>query len=350
MTWLAWRQTRAQAYVVFVGLAVFAALTLLSHPHLVKLSGGATPLFDLLSPNDRRLYYAGVIALALVPAVLGAFLGAPLVARELEAGTHRLVWNQSITRRRWLAFRLAAVAALTALGVGLLSWTITWWSALLDGAQGERTGSLPSRMTPVAFSMRGLVPVGYVLLALSIAVAAGLVVRRTVPAMAISLALIAAVQIVMPLLVRPHLISPQTNVVTFDREHMDYIRNNPNDPELQIAMTAGTPGAWMISQHMVDSAGAITTTPGWFTQCLPTEDSTAAPPQEISNGSVKRIDGDSDPLDNCFSRLNSEGYRQVVVFHPAAHFWPLQWAETALLVLLAGVLTGFSFWWLSKEG
>ena len=48
--------------------------------------------------------------MAVVPAVVGAFWGAPLVARELEAGTHRLAWNQAVTRTRWLTTKLAVTA------------------------------------------------------------------------------------------------------------------------------------------------------------------------------------------------------------------------------------------------
>ena len=48
-------------------------------------------------------------ALIVVPAILGIFWGAPLITRELEAGTHRLVWSQSVSRTRWLAIKLGAV-------------------------------------------------------------------------------------------------------------------------------------------------------------------------------------------------------------------------------------------------
>ena len=41
-----------------------------------------------------------------MPALIGAFWGAPLITREFEAGTFRLAWNQSVTRARWLAIKL----------------------------------------------------------------------------------------------------------------------------------------------------------------------------------------------------------------------------------------------------
>ena len=45
------------------------------------------------------------------PLVLGLFWGAPLIAREIETGTHTLVWTQGVSRRRWLAGKLSTAAA-----------------------------------------------------------------------------------------------------------------------------------------------------------------------------------------------------------------------------------------------
>ena len=53
-----------------------------------------------------------------VPAVIGIFWGAPMIAREIEAGTYRLVWTQSITRTRWLVSKLG-VAGIGSRGRGL---------------------------------------------------------------------------------------------------------------------------------------------------------------------------------------------------------------------------------------
>ena len=62
----------------------------------------------------------------LVPGIIGIFWGAPLVARELEAGTYRLAWTQSITRTRWLATKLGVVGLLSMVAAGLLSLMATW--------------------------------------------------------------------------------------------------------------------------------------------------------------------------------------------------------------------------------
>ncbi len=73
-----------------------------------------------------------------VPALIGVFWGAPLIARELETGTHRLAWNQSVTRTRWLATKLVIVGAAAAVTVGLLSWAVTSWAHHIDDATGDR--------------------------------------------------------------------------------------------------------------------------------------------------------------------------------------------------------------------
>ncbi|MDX6266216.1 MAG: hypothetical protein QOD70_956, partial [Frankiales bacterium] len=176
MTWLTWRQLRAHATAVYAAVLALAVVLAVTGPRLTRF--GQASLFDQLTRSDRNLYYAGIVVLALAPAVIGAFWGAPLVARELEAGTHRLVWNQSITRTRWLATKLVLTLLCAAIAVGVLSLAITWWSAPLDGAIGSQRGSLPSRLTPIAFSMRDLVPVSYTVFAVSLGTALGVLLRR----------------------------------------------------------------------------------------------------------------------------------------------------------------------------
>jgi hypothetical protein len=168
--WLSWRQLRIQAAAAAVGVAAAAIVLAVTGPHLADLSGN---VFDQLTRGDRWLYNAGVVVLAVAPAVLGAFWGAPLVARELEAGTHRLVWTQSVTRRRWLATRLGLALLTAAVVMGVLALAVTWWAAPLDGLQSDTRGSLPARLTPVVFGMRGIVPVAYGVFAVALGVRPG---------------------------------------------------------------------------------------------------------------------------------------------------------------------------------
>jgi ABC-type transport system involved in multi-copper enzyme maturation permease subunit len=63
-----------------------------------------------------------------LPVLTGAFIGAPLIARELEHGTQRLIWTQTITRRQWLSGKLIAVMVAGALATAALCQLALWWS------------------------------------------------------------------------------------------------------------------------------------------------------------------------------------------------------------------------------
>ena len=109
----------------------------------------------------------------------GLFWGAPLVTRELEAGTFRLAWNQSVARTRWMAVKLAAVGLAAMLTAGLLSLMLTWWSGPVDTALALKSGNSISfiRVGPVLFAVRGIAPVGYAAFAFVLGVTAGVLVR-----------------------------------------------------------------------------------------------------------------------------------------------------------------------------
>src|SRR4051812_50063354 len=106
MIWLTWRQSRTQLIAVFGLVAAACAWLAVTGPALARLARRNDDVYDLLTSNDRLLFNGGIAVLAVAPALIGIFWGAPLVARELETGTYRLVWNQSVTRGRWLATKL----------------------------------------------------------------------------------------------------------------------------------------------------------------------------------------------------------------------------------------------------
>ena len=145
MTWLTWRQYRAQ---FAVGTAIMAALCLLllltglqfvSQYHTVVTqcasginNGGQNGVNcsiggGLFSGGPT----AGFVSLILLatPVLAGLFLGAPMVAAEFEAGTTQFGWTQGITRARWLAVKAGwLVLAAAAWGAGIAALT-TWWAS-----------------------------------------------------------------------------------------------------------------------------------------------------------------------------------------------------------------------------
>jgi ABC-2 family transporter protein len=337
MIWLTWRQFRAQAGAVYAAIAAFAVVLAITGSRLLELKRTGANVFDQLTATDRNLYVAGLVVVALAPAVIGAFWGAPMVARELEAGTHRLVWNQSITRTRWLATKLGLTTLAAAAAVGALTLAVTWWAEPLDGVASNTHGSLPSRLTPVAFAMRGVVPVGYAVFALALGACAGVLLRRTVPAMAVALAVFALVQINVPQWIRPHLVPPASQTIPITGPHFDGIMSGP-DGTTRLTLNTGNRGDWILSNETLDASGrVISTLPAWVEECLPGPPRAAAERAEAS------------PLGACLARLDDLGYRQRLVYQPADRFWTLQWVETALFFALSGLLTWLCFWWTRRK-
>lgn len=161
MTWVAWRQFRMQALVTVGLLAAFAVLVLITGVHLRNIYdslGGArctTRSIDCTALTAHDQVLADVLgpALLAIPALLGMFWGAPLVAREFETGTHRLVWTQSVTRRRWLSIRVALVGVAALIVTGLASWLVSWWFVPIDHFN-------LNRLDPASSPHAGLSPSG----------------------------------------------------------------------------------------------------------------------------------------------------------------------------------------------
>ena len=357
MIWLTWRQLRLQSTVVLVA-AVALALALvvtaggLSSAYTADLQG----FIDQLSFKsfESFLYLAGLVAVHAAAPVIAAFWGGPLVARELEAGTHRLVWNQSTTRHRWLAMKLLIAGGMAAAVVGLLSLVVTWWSSPIDKAVAKGLGSgrfsLP-RIDPAIFGARGIVTIGYVLFGLALGVALGLVLRRSIAAVAVTLVLVAAAQILVPQLIRPHLAGAVSENVVISTENMDglSIGGSPGMRGVaRIEVRGGAPADWSLSNHTVDGAGRTQATlPASFSTCV--GDRLPGPPMLDGGGTTKVQTRGRDALQACFNALAAQGYRQHVTYQPARNFWALQVRETGVLLLLAGLLVWFSFWRIGRD-
>ena len=204
MTWLAWRQHRRQALYALAALVALAAVivpTGLKMYDALADTGLATCLDGLgdgefvpvpaataceqLSRTFTNAYSAWqlpVVLLVLLPALVGLFFGAPLVAREVEQGTHRLVWTQGVTRLRWSAVKLTMIG-LGAIAVALAhSALTTWWlTPLALAMRGTGRFGFPF------FDLYGPAPVAYTLFAVALGVLAGTITRKVLPAMAITL-------------------------------------------------------------------------------------------------------------------------------------------------------------------
>jgi hypothetical protein len=346
MIWLTWRQFRTQAVVAAAALTAVAVLLVVTGLHLAGMyrtsglagcqaHGDCGPLAAAFLSQVKAggtLYHllfllpAGL--LLAVPALIGMFWGAPLIARELEAGTFRLAWNQSVTRSRWLAVKLGLVGLASMTAAGLLSLMVTWWSSPIDRAYdlpGGRTGAATlNRFAPALFDARGITPIGYAAFAFMLGVTAGVLIRRTVPAMAVTLTLFAAIQIAMPLLVRPYLMPPLHSTAALDAGSISTLNTAPT----QMTITPGVsqPGNWVITNQAVTAGGKVF----------------AGPPPQSCLSNVA-------PFAKCAAAINRLHLRQDLVYQPASRYWPFQWYETLIFLVLALALAGFCGWWVRRR-
>jgi hypothetical protein len=366
MIWLTWRQFRAQAITAAAALAAFAIVLAATEPSLsgVYHSSGfagchgaactglaSTFINDLSSAGGIAgeplspymiLYALSVVVILVAPAIIGIFWGAPLIARELEAGTFRLTWNQSITRTRWLAVKLALIGLAAMAVTEAFSLIQAWWAAPIGKAVGlGGSGSIFSetRFGVFVFPTHGITPLGYAAFGFALGVTVGLLVRRAIPAMAITLAIFAAALFITPL-ARPNLFPTSQTVTTIAAAGANV--SLTANPRLVFTATTvpGHPGAWIISSDGVNAAGQpVNLMPA---AC---ERAAAAMPGIVIHRNTTVGPG-SLSLDNCVA---SHGIRVAESYQPASHYWPLQLSETGMYLALALALAGFCFWRLNRR-
>ncbi len=346
MIWLTWRQFRAQAITAAAAVAAFAILLAATGPGLASryaasgltgcrggFGGSCTnaAIGFLVPLANTTLYPAvyelGVAVILVAPAIIGIFWGAPLIAREFESRTFALAWTQSITRTRWLVVKLALTGLAAMAVTEALSLMYAWWTAPIGRAfdLGARTTLFDqNRFSSLMFATRGITPLGYAAFAFALGTAIGALFRRALPAMAVTLAIFAAVQVAMPLGVRPHLIPPDRMVTTFASVQAEDIGT------LAATVVPGSPGAWIISSGAVNAAGRPVNLGGVSASCYPAA-------------------GKGPSAAAVWQCLNRKGIRAAVTYLPGSLYWPLQWIETGIFLALALVLAGSCSWRLGRR-
>ena len=323
MIWLAWRQFRASAIygaAILIAVAIIYGITGPSLLHwfntVVRPCGTGNGCASLTSQFMKKDQLGQDIAKLpyYLPALLGMFWGAPLVAREMETGTFRLAWTQSVTRQRWLVTRGGIVVISSLVGAGLLSLMVTWWSSPFDTLNHFAFGM---------FDQRDIVPIGYTAFAVTLGIAAGALLRRTVLAMGATLVGFVAVRYVIAHWIRMRLESPVRITTTFLGSATNggtvYSRHVTSGPQL---------GDWVISNTVVNSGGH--------------------PVPQLALTSVQHCDGQAS---NQGFHQCIEGFhlRSVWVYQPASRYWSLQWREMCIFIAFAVLLSTLSVWWIRRR-
>jgi hypothetical protein len=206
-----------------------------------------------------------------------------------------------------------------------------WWAAPIGRAVGLGGGGsnlAMGRFSSLLFATHGVTPLGYAAFGFTLGVTAGALIRRTVPAMAVTLAIFAAAQIAMPLWVRPNLFPAQHAVIPVSELQQVSLQQgglNGSTFNLETQNLPGQPGAWLLSSGAVNAAGqSVSTTPA---ACTARSDSTP----------------------DFLKCLASHDIRETITYQPASRYWAFQWTETAIYLALAVALDGYCFWRLRRR-
>jgi hypothetical protein len=308
MAWVTWRQHRSQL-VAAAGLLVALAATAFGTRLPIQAAFHRESLAACLPPAARsgcdiivphfEAEFGGLVTalrtLAVLPVLAGLFVGAPLLARELELGTYRFAWTQGVTRRRWLLSKTAWLAAGTLLAAAVASVVVMWWRGPYDTLEG--------RIGPSSFDIEGVVVPAYALYALALGVLAGLVFRRTVAAMTATLLAFGATRFLVLEFVRPHFLTPLHRVVV-------------------AGDTGRQAGDWVLSDTLVDGGGR--------------QISAAREELAVLHAQQAQIDP--------HTYIVTLGWKRLISFQPAGRFWTFQLLEAGLFVALAALVIVVALW------
>jgi ABC-type transport system involved in multi-copper enzyme maturation permease subunit len=295
MTWVTWRQHRQEALWALVlagllaGVTAYTAYELwVSSANCPRIPGGnclSNDVFGQIAQSILRfnLFQYGLVVL---PALAGAFIGAPLVAREIENGTQHLAWTQGVTRMRWLLMKLVLVIVPLLVAAALVGYL----EVVLLNVQGPQINrwDVFDQQTPV-------VPAA-TFFALALGVAFGAVIGRSVPAMAATLVTFVIVRVGIGELVRSHYIAPLVKTTH----------------DFNAVGSQADPTAWWLGfPNYYDSSGHL--------------------------------------LGNLLGPGAGQPSYVIQSFQPGDRFWAFQTIESAILAGLALVILGFAVYWVTRR-
>jgi ABC-type transport system involved in multi-copper enzyme maturation permease subunit len=331
MIWLTWRQHRRQWLYTLIAIAALAAVMvptgLSMHDDfassglqacLAKMGtdqliagnlGGCGRLSSEFSSQYSSLTFIAIL-FVITPVFVGIFYGAPLVAHEIEQGTHRFVWTQGVSRMRW-ALTKFGVIGLVALALAVVyAIGVTWWSSPLV-ASGDN-----GRLNYVSFDVQGVVPIAYTLFAVALGIFLGVYARKVLPAMGITLAGFVVVRVAIEWLARKHYLSPVSLKL-------------PINSTQQYNQYAGD---WIYSNSIVSAQGKTLLADAQL-QCV--------------NGNVQSLStsagsGAIQANANPCADPAYQGAYNLQSYQPGTRFWDFQWIEAGIFIGLAALLIWFA--------
>jgi hypothetical protein len=307
MAWVTWRQQRATLIsvpavlgavailLVIFGLKVHHDYAAMVHCPLVgsvqNESNTCVQLFSNFNSNDWPLGNACAILIQFAPVLIGAFAGAPLLARELETGTYRYAWTQGLGRERQTIAKLALVGLTLAVVAGAFGELFAWFFQPFLYTEQMNV------LRETVFDARGLVFPAFTLVAFAMGAFLGMLLRRVIPAMAATLGVYLAVRLAAWGVRKYYPVA----VVTSNTKIFSHFQT-PSQP--------GFP--WILSTWVTGPGG---------------KPASQAVANQILNGPGPSTGASVPP-----------GYTEWTRWIPLSHYWPMQFMEAGWLLVLSVAL------------
>jgi hypothetical protein len=322
MAWVSWRHHRIAlgGVVVFLGaLVVWLWIAGLQLHHAYAAAAACHPASSSACQNLIAIFQGtnvvlkGGFVLQPVPALIGAFVGGPMLAREIETGTFRYAWTQGFGQRRWTLAKLVLVGVAVAAVASAFSVLVSWYYQPYLATGNGTVFSSPSPLSPGLFDLRGVAFAAWTLAAFAVGALAGMLIRRVVPAIVATLAGYTGLAMLAGNVLRLHYLTP-------------LVAKGSNLPD----------SAWITSE--------------WWTKGAKFAFGGRPPVallQQLCPGSFVQGPGGGIAVRGAFSPttcLARHGYTQWSDYQPASHFWPFQWIEGGWLLALSVLLIAVTVW------
>jgi hypothetical protein len=319
MAGVVWRQHRFALVGVATLLGALAVSVWIAGLQLHRAYAAAIACHPASSPACQDLvntfigmdnFLSNGLILQAVPAAIGAFVGAPVLARELETGTFRYAWTQGFGRWRWTLAKLLPLAILLVAATGAFSVLLSWYYRPYFALGNQALGLTElSPFNSGLFDLREVAFPAWTLAAFAIGAPAGMLIRRVVPAIAATLVVYAGLAFAAGGYLREHYLTPLLTTIV----------NPPG-------------GAWILSRWW---------TRGGTTLSQPTMRQVMDP---VFQRLMPTVPHDQVHLYKLPTLLNAEqyltqhGYTYWTSYQPGSRFWPIQWIEGGWLLALSVLL------------
>ena len=322
MAWVSWRHHRVALGGVagFLGaLAVWLWIAGFQLHHAYAAAAACHPASSNACQNlinafqGTNVILKGGFVLQPVPALIGAFVGAPMLAREIETGTFRYAWTQAFGGRRWALAKLVLAGVAVAAIAGAFSVLVSWYNQPYLATGNGTVYSSPSPLSPGLFDLRGVGLAAWTLAAFAMGALAGMLIRRVVPAIVATLAAYTGLAFLAGNVLRQHYLTP-------------LVAKGSNLPD----------SSWITSEWWT-KGGKFAFGGRPSVNLL----------QQLCPASFNAGPGGGIGVRGAFTPttcLTQHGYTQWSDYQPASRFWPFQWIEGGWLLALSVLLIAVTVW------